>query len=161
MQLTYIPNGALHHLLAGIKAVIAKTPEASCTRASLNTWARLHPCAAQPVELQALLDQLAADRHIEVTAMGANGLSSGDHTNTRIALLGTGLLTLSRLNIKRADPAKKGEIAGRKAELNGHPSPFDRPPVQRAGADEFRSIPSRTDNTSRQYDAGQGLGAAL
>jgi hypothetical protein len=161
MPITYIPNGALHHLLDGIKTVIAKAPEAYCTRTSLNTWVRLHPCAAEPLELQPLLDQLAADRHIEVTAIGANGLSADNNTNTRIALLGTGLLTLSRLNIKRAHPTKKGEVAGRKAELHGHPSPFDKPPVQRAGADEFRAIPSRTDNTSRQYDASQGLGAAL
>jgi hypothetical protein len=161
MLLKYTPNGALHHLLDGIKSVIAKAPEAYCTRTSLNTWARLHPCAAEPMELQALLDQLAADRHIEVTATGANGLSSDNHTNTRITLLGTGLLTLSSLNIKRAVPTKKGEIAGRKAELRGHPSPFDKPPIQRAGADEFRDIPSRTGDTSRQYDAGQGIGAAL
>jgi hypothetical protein len=161
MLLKYTPNGALHHLLDGIKAVIAKAPEAYCTRTSLNTWSRLHPCAAEPVELQPLLDQLAADRHIEITAVGANGLSADNQTNTRIALLGTGLLTLSRLNIKRAHPTKKGEIAGRKAELHGHPSPFDKPPARRAGADDFRNIPSRTDSTSRQYDAGQGIGTAL
>lgn len=159
--LHYTPNGALHHLLTGIKALITKSYEASCTWHSLHAWTRMNPCAAERVELQPMLDKLAADRYIEVTTIDANGLSAGDYTNTRIKLLGSGLLNLSALNIQRSTPKPQGTVAGRKVALTGQQSPLDRKPVQRDGADQFRGITSRTGDTHRQYDAGQGLGAAL
>lgn len=159
MQLSYTPNGALHHLLTGIKAMIAKDAAASCTWHSLHAWTRLTPCAAEPVELSALLDRLAADGHILVTATGAAGLSAGDYTSARVSLLGSGLLKISALNLQRINqPAPRGEVAGRKALLSGQPNPLDRPPVLRAGADQCSTIQSRTGDTFRQYDASQGMG---
>lgn len=157
----YTPNGALHHLLSGIKTLIASATEAACTRSQINTWARLNPCQVESVDLQHLLDQLAADRYIEVIATGQNGLSAADQSNTRVKLLGSGLLVLSKLNVQRKTPAPKGAIAGRKTPIHGYTSTIDSTPVQRAGSDQFKEIPSLTGDRSTQYDAGQGLGAAL
>lgn len=157
----YTPNGALHHLLSGIKTMIAGSSEATCTRIQINTWARLNPCQVESVDLQHLLDRLAADRHIEVIATGQSGLSAADQSNTRVKLLGSGLLVLSKLNVQRKTPAPKGAIAGRKSPIQGHANPINSTPVQRAGSEEFKRIPSRSGDSSTQYDAGQGLGAAL
>lgn len=157
----YTPNGALHHLLAGIKALIAATAESACTRSQINTWARLNPCQAEAVDLQHLLDNLAADRHIEVICTGKNGLSAADQSNTRVRLLGSGLLMLSKLNVQRKMPAPKGAIAGRKNHIHGHANPINSTTVQRAGSDQFKSIPSLSGDLSKQYDAGQGIGTAL
>lgn len=157
----YTPNGALHHLMAGIKSLIAASSETACTRSQINTWARMHPCQAESVDLQHLLDNLAADRHIDVICTGENGLSASDQSNTRVRMLGSGLLMLSKLNVQLKTPAPKGRIAGRKAAIHGHSSPIDSTPVQRAGSDEFKAIPSRSGDCAKQYDAGQGIGTAL
>lgn len=155
--LNYTANGALHHLLHGIKSLIAVNAEASCTWSQLQTWARLNPCA-EAVDLKTLLDKLATDLHIEVIATGAEGLSAGTHANSRVKMLGSGLLMLSRLNIKRTAPTPKGGIAGRKADIHGVTSPFDRPPASRAGSEEFRQIPSRSGDQAQTYDSAQGMG---
>lgn len=157
--LNYTANGALHHLLHGIKSLISGSTEASCTWSQLQTWARPNPCA-EAVDLKTLVDKLATDLHIEVIATGSEGLSAGTHTNSRVKMLGSGMLMLSRLNIKRAAPPPKGCIAGRKAALDGITSPLDRAPASRAGSEDFRKIPSRSGDQAKQYDSAQGMGKA-
>lgn len=159
--LTYRPNGALHHLLTGIKTATTGDNAGSCTWHHLHTWARLNPCKAEPVELNTLLDKLAADELIRVTTTGPDGLSADKYSNARIHLYGAGLLKLTSLNMERNAPAAKGQMPARRAAIHGLQNPLDRAAPTRQGADDFRAVQSLTGGRATPYDGAQGLGNAV